>query len=131
MEGCSRLRLLLDTHIWLWGLSDPARLSRTIAGELEDPNNEVWVSPVTIWEVLVLARKGRIVLEDPISWTREALRRVNFKEAPLNYEVAIQSHMIDPSIPDPADRFLAATAIVYDLTLVTSDGPLLECRAVP
>ena len=54
-----------------------------------------------------------------------------YKEAPVNHEVAIQSRAIDLDHQDPADRFLAATALVYDLTLVTADERLLRSRRIP
>jgi len=56
---------------------------------------------------------------------RDVLRKISVKEASLNYEVSIQSRMPDLSHEDPADRFLAATAVVYDLTLVTADERLI------
>ena len=122
------MRLLLDTHIWLWSLTVPSRLSPRVSRELTDARNEIWLSPVSVWEVLTLARKGRIILDgDPESWAREALGRVTLKEAGLNYEVALRSMTVNLPHGDPADRFIAASAIVYDLTLVTADDRLLAC----
>jgi len=84
------MRLLLDTHIFLWGLLDPTRLSKRVARELQDPANDLWISPISTWEVMVLAEKGRIVLDpDPTTWIRKVYRTIPFKEAPLNHEVAI------------------------------------------
>jgi len=123
------VRFLLDTHIWLWSLSDPHLLSKRVARELTDIRNEIWLSPVSIWEILTLARKGRVALEaKPESWVREALSKAPLKEASLNQEVAIRSMALLLPHWDPADRFIAATAIVYDLTLVTADERLLRCR---
>ncbi|NWG12086.1 MAG: type II toxin-antitoxin system VapC family toxin [Acidobacteria bacterium] len=123
------MRFLLDTHIWLWSLSDPHLLSHRVARELADPQNEIWLSPVSIWEILILARKGRVVLEGkPESWVREALRKAPLREASLNHEIAMRSIALHLPHWDPADRFIAATATVYDLTLVTSDERLLRCR---
>jgi PIN domain nuclease of toxin-antitoxin system len=75
----------------------------------------------------VLAEKGRIELDTPIAskWIRNVLRVIPVKEAPLNHEIAISSRKITLSHQDPADRFLAATAKVYDFVLVTSDERLL------
>jgi PIN domain nuclease of toxin-antitoxin system len=123
------MRLLLDTHIWLWSLCEPRLLSQRVARELVDSRNELWLSPLSIWEILTLARKGRVVLEGkPESWVREALRRAPLREASLNREVAIRSLSLHLPHWDPADRFIAATAAVYDLTLVTADDRLLRCR---
>lgn len=123
------MKLLLDTHIFLWSLLERSRLSTRVASELENPSNELWLSPISIWEVLVLAEKGRIILEpDPITWIRNVQKSVPFKEAHLNHEVAIQSRTVDLHHQDPADRFLAATALVYDLTLVTADARLRRSK---
>ena len=65
---------------------------------------------------------------DPVEWVRLALRKAPFKEAVLNIEVALQSETLRTAHSDPADRFLAATAIVYDLTLITADRRLIESR---
>ena len=125
------MRLLLDTHIWLWSLLSPSRLAPKVAAELEADANELWLSPVSVWEALVLAEKGRLDLgRDPINWVREALAKVQFREAALNHEVAIRSRLVELAHPDPADRFLAATAAVYDLTLVTSDERLVASRGI-
>ena len=48
------MRLLLDTHIWLWSLIEPERLGKRTRNELRDPENELWLSPVSTWEALTL-----------------------------------------------------------------------------
>lgn len=76
---------------------------------------------------MILERKKRVLLEpDAETWLRRVLNKVPFKEAKLNREIAIQSCLIQLQHQDPADRFIAATAKVYDLTLVTSDKRLFE-----
>jgi PIN domain nuclease of toxin-antitoxin system len=126
------VKLLLDTHIWLWSLAEPGRLARRVARELEDPENEIWISPISTWEVLMLCRNGRIVLSnDPAVWIAEALRRVGLREAALNHDVALRSAAINLPHADPADRFIAATALAYDLVLVTADERLLAWRGLP
>lgn len=123
------MRLLLDTHILLWSLLDPSQLSKRVAHELEDPSNELWLSPISTWEILLLAEKGRIILDDdPATWLRGVLREIPFKEAVLTHEIAIQSRTLDLPQNDPADRFLAATSIVYGLTSVTADKRLMIAR---
>ncbi|MDW7710875.1 MAG: type II toxin-antitoxin system VapC family toxin [Deferrisomatales bacterium] len=120
------MRLLLDTHVFLWSLLEPERLSPVVAAALEAPENERWLSPVSVWETLLLAEKGRVVLKpDGPQWVRRALRKVPFREAPLTSDVALRSRAIELPHQDPADRFLAATAVVYDLNLVTVDPRLL------
>ena len=126
------MKLLLDTHIWLWSFLEPERLSQEISKELENPENELWFSPISVWETMVLAEKGRIILRpDPETWVRTALRKAPIKEAPINTEVALLSRKIRLPHQDPSDRFIAATASIFGLTLVTEDGKLRELEGVP
>ncbi len=125
------MRLLLDTHIWIWSLLDPTKLSRRVRAELEAPDNELWLSPISVWELLILIEKGRVVVDkDPIPWVAEVSRAVALREAAVTHDVAVESRVIDLPHQDPVDRFLAATARVYDLTLVTADDRLLGSRRV-
>ena len=123
------MKLLLDTHIWLWSLLEPAKLSRRVASALEKDTNELWLSPISVWEVLQLTERGRIVLDqDPGEWVLKARMAAPFAEAPLTTEVALATRGLALRHRDPADAFLAATAKVFGLTLVTADRRLL---AVP
>jgi PIN domain nuclease of toxin-antitoxin system len=61
------MKLLLDTHIWIWSVLDPERLSRRIAAELENSENELWLSPVSIWEPMLMHRKGRLKFAEGFS----------------------------------------------------------------
>ncbi len=124
-------KYLLDTHIWLWLALEPQLLRRDVADSLADPDNELWLSPVSVWEVLLLAEKGRITIgNDPHTWVRKALEGQLIREARLSYEVAMESRRLDLPHQDPADRFIAATALVHGLTLITSDQHLIACKAV-
>ncbi|MDM8525700.1 type II toxin-antitoxin system VapC family toxin [Desulfococcaceae bacterium HSG8] len=76
------MKLLLDTHIWLWSLLESGKLGRDIPEALENRNNELFISPITIWETMLLAEKGRIRIDlSPKEWITEALRRSPVKEA--------------------------------------------------
>jgi len=118
------LRILLDTHIWLWSIYDPNRIGRTLRSELKNPENELWLSPISTWEALILQAKGRLELEeDLVAWVAEAT--AIFREAVLTHEVVLESQRIRLQHKDPADSFLAATAKVLGLTLATADTKLL------
>jgi PIN domain nuclease of toxin-antitoxin system len=122
------LRLLLDTHIWLWLLSDPGKLGRRTFHELKNENNELWLSPISTWEALTLNFKGRIRIGGDL---REWLSRATAgaREAPLTHEIALVARGLALH-QDPADRILAATAQVLDLTLVTADARLLGLPSI-
>lgn len=123
------MRLLLDTHIWLWTLLAPTKLGRRVRGEIARAKNEVWLSPVSAWELLLLAERGRLDLgNDAGKWVADAVSHTPAHEAALTFDVAIRSREVMPSHPDPADRFLVATALVNDLTLVTADERLIDAR---
>ena len=118
------MKLLLDTHIWLWSLEDPARLGKYVRQELRNPINELWLSPISTWEALILQAKGKIQVHAPLEeWLPRAT--APFKEAPLTHEISAAAVRMPLLHPDPADRFLAATAQVLKLTLVTADRRLL------
>jgi PIN domain nuclease of toxin-antitoxin system len=118
------LRLLLDTHIWLWSLQDTRHLGRRVQQELGNPQNELWLSPISTWEALTLHAKGKIRLQGNLAeWVARAT--APFREAPLTHEIGLAARELVLPHQDPADRFLAATAEVLHLTLVTADASLL------
>jgi PIN domain nuclease of toxin-antitoxin system len=121
------VKILLDTHVWIWSHLDPDRLGKRLAQHILDPANELWLSPISLWEFLVLVEKKRLAIrEDPADWIAAALAEAPMHEAPLNHEVALASRTIRVAHQDPADRFLAATAAVYELVLATADERLLS-----
>jgi PIN domain nuclease of toxin-antitoxin system len=120
------LKLLLDTHIWVWALAAPEKLRKRVAAELENGENELWLSPMSVWEVLILVEKRRLELpKEPARWIRDSWRDLSLREAPLTVDVAIESRSMGLDLRDPVDRFLAATAKVHGLTLVTADRRLI------
>ena len=122
------MNLLLDTHIWLWSLLEPDRLSRRAHNQLTDPANTLALSPVSVWEALVLAERECVLLHpDPWSWIRTALSIRPMQEVPVTFDIAFGSRIIRLGHDDPADRFIAATAMLHGLTLVTADRSLLRC----
>lgn len=123
------MKLLLDTSVFLWMAFGDPKLGRKTKRLLEATTTELWLSPISIWESMMLERGRKIRLEpNPLRWARDTLAAFPFHEAPLNHEVALRSRAIVIDHEDPADRFLAATAAVYDLTLLTADKRLLEGR---
>ena len=125
------MKLLLDTHIWLWSTLEPQRLTRRVDKALADPANELWLSPVSVGELIVLLRKGRLKLpNDLAAWVAKTTQDLELTEAPLTIEVALAISSINFPHGDPADHFLAATAKVFDLTLVTADEHLIHLPGI-
>lgn len=121
------MRLLLDTHIWVWNYTAPEKLTSEVAQEMLNPNNERYLSPVSIWEMASLLEKKRIHLsEDFGEWFEKSVRDLALLEARFSWEVAHELRYTSLLHRDPADRFLVATAKVYQLTLVTADERLMK-----
>lgn len=122
--------LLLDTHIWIWSVTQPERLSRRVRAAVENPQVVKWLSPISPWEACLLIERGRLDfgMSGP-DWTRQALRALPLREAGLTHEIAIESRRLAGVSPDPADRFIVATARLLDLTLVTADREILKSTA--
>jgi PIN domain nuclease of toxin-antitoxin system len=125
------MNLLLDTHIWLWSLGEPHRLSRRVAKELDDRQNELWLSPISIWEAFLLFRKKRVQIStDFATWLANSLTELPVVEAPLTFEVARTLPTVAVPHEDPADLFLAATAKAFGLTLITADRNLIKTEGI-
>ena len=91
------MNLLLDTHIWLWSLMEPERLTKQVAAALTDEANQLWLSPISIWEFLLLAERGRVRVHHgmaPPAWVEAALSSAPMHDAPVNREVAVRSRSV-------------------------------------
>jgi PIN domain nuclease of toxin-antitoxin system len=120
------MNLLLDTHIWIWSDLEPGRLSAEVHSAVSDPKNQLWLSPISIWEATVLLGKRRIRLpRDFRNWLGESVQAMQLREASLTWRVAAALQNLEIGHNDPADRFLVATAKTFDLTLVTADERLI------
>jgi PIN domain nuclease of toxin-antitoxin system len=127
------VRYLLDTHAWLWAVLEDAKLgararralSRLATGE------RVGLAAISLKEAAWQLARGRIVLAyrsaSWAAWLREAAGLSHVEILPLTVDVAIESEGLSANFPaDPADRLIAATARVHDLTLITADGAIRD-----
>src|ERR1019366_9837346 len=102
------MKLLLDTHIWLWMALDPTRLASRVGKALDDPENELWLSSISVWELTVLCRKGRFrTLPELPVWVANTMGELKLVEAPLTVEIALAISSLDLPHNDPADGFIA------------------------
>ena len=122
------MRLLLDTHAWLWWLSDDRRLGRRARQALGNPRREVYVSAASAWEIAIKAALGKLRMAKA---DLEAEIGANgFLELPIRTRHALQVGRLAPVHEDPFDRMLVAQAQVEDLAVVTGD-PIFERYGVP
>ncbi len=125
------MKYLLDTHIWLWSALQPERLSRRIAMTLADSENELFLSPISVWELVILVREGRFRVQPDIeTWVAKSISELRLIEAPFTVDVPLAMSSLSFSHADPADQFLVASAKVFDLTLVTADEKLIRTPGI-
>ena len=121
--------ILLDTHCAIWFTTDSGlgRRSQAIADEaLAD--DRLAVSVISFWEISMLVAKRRLRSVDSASNLREVVLNSGINEIPLTGDIAILAGNLESLHGDPADRFIVATAIAHEATLMTADARLLEWR---
>ncbi len=122
--------ILLDTQAAVWFTTDSDLLgkrSRRIADKAVGAG-ELAVSAITFWEIALLVTKRRLRSIDSAAETRRLVLSAGIVEMPLTGEIAILAAQLEGMHADPADRFIAATAIAHNAMLVTADERLLQWR---
>lgn len=120
--------IVLDTHAFIWSLTDRRRLSRAAAAAI-NREFDIRLPAICFWEVSLLAVRERIPLrrEDVPRFFAEALKSPSVKVAQLTPEIGVRAAQLFPhGRMDPADQLIAATALVLDAPLVTSDERLRD-----
>jgi PIN domain nuclease of toxin-antitoxin system len=115
------MRLLLDTHILLWGAVEPDRLSRVASSLIESPDNEMVFSALSIWEIAIKTGLGRADFRIDAGILRRGLFDNGYAELAVTGAHAAALAGLPPIHKDPFDRMLVAQAIVEGFTLLTSD----------
>jgi PIN domain nuclease of toxin-antitoxin system len=122
--------ILLDTHAAVWFATDSSLLGKRSqrAADQALKDDKLAVSAISFWEIALLIAKRRVRSIDSASKTRDLTLRAGIGELALTGEIAIVAGELDGLHSDPADRFIAATAIVHDAVLMTADEKLLRWR---
>jgi len=112
------VRLLVDTHIFLWWCADDRRLGSAEREAIRNPANEVYLSAASVWEIVLKQALGRLRVPEPAS---AAALRLGFQPLPITFEHAEATAALPSLHRDPFDRLLVAQARVESLTLITHD----------
>ena len=116
------MRVLLDTHAFVWWNSDDPRLSRTARAVIQEPENEILLSAASAWEIAIKYARGRLPIpQPPARYVADRMRRHGF--GPLAIEIAhgVQVGSLPPIHRDPFDRILVAQSQLENLPILTSD----------
>lgn len=120
------MRLLLDTHLVLWAMAASRKLPRAVKSQLLDPDNEVYYSAASLWEIAIkhaLRRKDFRIDPDALLG---ALRESGFLELPITSLHAVAVAQLPPVHKDPFDRILVAQSMAEPMMLLTNDAVLAE-----
>jgi PIN domain nuclease of toxin-antitoxin system len=117
------MRLLLDSHVVLWAVDDPARLSPQAVAALQDSANELHLSAATIWEISIKVGLNKLSLSMPYrQWMDRAIGDLGLLLLPITVEYAEVQAGLPRHHGDPFDRLLAAQAQVENISLVSADA---------
>jgi PIN domain nuclease of toxin-antitoxin system len=119
------MRLLLDTHTFLWAIAEPARLSRKVTRMILDERNELLLSSVTLWEIIVKLQAGKLKLDATAEYFQAHMDRLGIRQVLPVTPVHVYALLKLPALhKDPFDRLLVAQASVEGLPLVSADDLL-------
>lgn len=119
------MRLLLDTHVFIWMMIDDTRLSATAKTALADPANQLWLSAASVWEMSIKVGIGKLTLADPLpSFVSDGLVKARASELPVTIRHALRVATFPLHHTDPFDRIIAAQALDESMSLVTADAKL-------
>ena len=122
------VRLLLDTHVWIWTQERPDELGEEASRMLLERKNEILISSVSTLEIARMVAIGRLVLAKELRhWVRDGLLSLEARSLAVDHEVAAESYQLpEPFHRDPADRMLVASARIQGCTLLSADRLILE-----
>jgi PIN domain nuclease of toxin-antitoxin system len=116
------MKALLDTHTFLWWITDQPRLPHRVRAIIEDAKNEIFVSAATGWEIIIKFQLGRLLLPDnPESYLMEQIQSNAFQPLPIQLRHSLRLLALPSLHKDPFDRMLIAQALFEDLPILSSD----------
>jgi len=119
------LRYLLDTHVFLWALAKPENLSKTAIDLIENPENILFLSSASIWEISIKQTIGKLKILDKSldlkTFVEKAIEDLNLLKLSIQFEHIYTLHNIPYHHKDPFDRILIAQSVAENLILITDD----------
>jgi PIN domain nuclease of toxin-antitoxin system len=120
------VKLLLDTHVWLWWNTEPERLSAASRRQIADPRNEVFLSAASVWEIAIKQKLGKLPLREPVSaYVARRLAADDVQPLSVSVDHAAGVETLELRHRDPFDRLLIVQARHEGLRLLTADDQVL------
>lgn len=117
------MKILLDTHIFLWMFLTPSRISANVESLLKDTNNKIFLSSASSWEISIKYGIGKLKLPDaPKIYIPERMKRANFKSLEITHKHALAIADLPIIHKDPFDRLLITQANVENFSLLSADN---------
>jgi PIN domain nuclease of toxin-antitoxin system len=116
------MRFLIDTHAFLWSFREPERLSRPVARLLTSSDSEVFLSVVSLWEIALKVRSGKIDLPEDGQFFAERMEAIGLRSLEVQFAHVERVFQLPDHHRDPFDRLLIAQAQVEGLSIITSDA---------
>ena len=115
--------IILDTHAWIWWVSESSKLSATALQTIVQATEPIGIHPISCWEVAMLVSKNRLQFNRDVGdWVELALKRPNLRLLPVSAQEAVLAARLPGDFHgDPADRFLAAACLTHEATLISTD----------
>ena len=119
------MRLLLDTHVWLWLIGEDDRLNEPTRAALSDPENDIFLSAAAVWELAIKHAAGKLKYTgSPAVQVPFHIKRSGVRPLPITAEHALAAAALPMHHRDPFDRMMIAQALAEELTLSTADDRL-------
>lgn len=116
------MRLLIDTHVFLWAAAEPGKLSAPAFNAIQDRANDVFVSAAVAWEIVIKSRIGKLsVPAQPAAWFPARVQSLGFQTLDITSAHALALSALPEIHKDPFDRIMIAQAQLEGLTFVTRD----------
>ena len=120
-------KFLLDTHIFLWWMSDAEQLNKEVLDTISDTSNQIYISSASIWEIAIKEALGKLKVATDLN---SAIEVNGFIELKISAACANATKKLEPVHRDPFDRMLIAQALQGDMTLITVDRFIVQYKDV-
>ena len=119
------MRLLLDTHVWLWMIGEDQRLNERTRAALRDPENDIYLSAAAVWELAIKQAAGKLKYTgSPAVQVPIQIKRSGVLPLPITVDHGLAAAALPMHHRDPFDRMMIAQALAEDLTLSSADDRL-------